>query len=66
MFNLMCDDLEQARLNRERDNTQTNEFYAQQARAVAQWTMGEPKPESVILGELPYVGKIGREIREED
>ena len=62
MFNAMCDDLDAARRNRERvEQGYGNAFYHEQAHAVAQWTPGEAKPESVILGELPYVGKIGRE-----
>ncbi len=50
-------ELEQARLNRERVKQGIgNQFYQEQANAVAQWGFGEPKPESVIVGELPYVG----------
>jgi len=51
-------DLDNARHHRERDKTETNQFYDAQARAVAQWHLGEPKPESVIVGELPYMGQV--------
>lgn len=53
-------DLDAARRSRERDKSESNIFYAQQAHAVAQWTWGELPPESVILGGLPYCGKVGR------
>jgi len=57
----MCDDLDAARRNRERvSQGYGNAFYYEQAHAVAQWSLEGEKPESVILGELPYVGKIGR------
>lgn len=57
----MCDNLELAKRNRERVKSDYGgRFYAQQEHAVAQWGLGDKKPESVVLGELPYVGKIGR------
>lgn len=59
-FSPMCDDLDKAKRNRERDSAQTNEFYDSQARAVAQWELGKLKPDSVIVGELTYVGKDSR------
>ncbi len=66
MHNLMCDNLDHARLNRKRiKQGETNQFYTEQAHAVAQWQLGETAPESVILGELPYVGK-NKQRREED
>lgn len=52
-------ELEKAKCNRERvKQGYGNQFYAQQAAAIAQWQFGEPKPESVILGELPIIGQI--------
>ena len=61
MFNLMCPDTKAAKLNRERvESDFGGAFYAQQAHAVAQWEPGEEKPSSVIVGELPYVGRAGR------
>lgn len=55
---LMCENLKLAKKNRERvRNDYCGEFYAQQTRAVAQWGLGEKKPDSVILGELPYVDR---------
>ena len=61
------DEREQAKLNRARiKEGYGNEFYDQQAHAVAQWGLGETKPREVIIGELPYVGNIGREVIEED
>lgn len=64
---IMCDDLDAAKRNRERiANGETNRFYNEQAHAIAQWSLDEViPPESVILGELPYVGKVGREIKED-
>ena len=57
----------QAKLNQARvKEGYGNEFYAQQAHAVAQWGLGETKPREVIVGELPYVGEIGRERREDN
>ena len=62
MNRVMCDDLENARLNRERiARGETNPYYAQQAHAVAQWQLSETPSESVVLGELPYVGRIRRD-----
>jgi len=59
MNRAMCDDLENARLNRERiARGETNQFYDQQSHAIAQWQPGTPVPDSVVLGELPYAGKI--------
>ncbi len=48
-------DLADAKRHRERDLAETDRFYDQQARAVAQWQWGEPKPVEVILGDLPIV-----------
>ena len=57
MSNLMCDDLELARLNRERvAKGYCNHFYDEQAKALAQWEWGGKPPVGLILGELPYVG----------
>ena len=57
----MCEDTNNAKLNRERiKQGATNQYYDEQAHAVAQWRPGELKPESVILGSLPYAGKLGR------
>ena len=57
MFDAMCEDLERAKLNRERvKQGYGNVFYAQQARAIAQWQWGETPPDSIIFGELPFVG----------
>jgi len=54
----MCQDQDLARLNRERVKTNNDlAYWESQARAVAQWAWGEPKPESVVLGDLPYVGR---------
>jgi len=62
----MCNDLDKAKRNRERvKQGYGNQFYNRQAYAVAQWQFGEFPPKSIILGELPYVGKIPR-IREEE
>lgn len=61
MPNAMCDDLDAAQRNRERvKQGYGNRFYNEQAHAVAQWALGDKKPESVILGELPYIGRVGR------
>lgn len=58
MFNEMCIDLDQAKLNRKHvEEDIGGAFYLQQARAIAQWGFNEPKPESVVVGELPFVGK---------
>ena len=57
MNRLMCEDENRAKLNRERvARGETNRFYNEQAHAIAQWGWGEDKPESVVVGELPYVG----------
>jgi hypothetical protein len=57
MYNLLCPEPEQARLNRARvKKDYGKEFYNQQTHAVAQWKLGEAKPESVVVGELPCVG----------
>ena len=66
MHNLMCEDPELAQLNRDRiKQGETNQYYNQQAHAVAQWQLGEPAPGGVVLGELPYTGKIGRIVKED-
>lgn len=55
-MNLMCDDQDKARLNRERVKQGVgNDYYDQQARCLAQWTEDKP-PENLVLGELPVVG----------
>ena len=57
----LCENTEHARLNRARvKEGYGNEFYQSQARSVAQWHLGEPPPEGVILGDLPYAGKLPR------
>jgi hypothetical protein len=54
MISLLCDNPEQAANNRRRvKEGYANDYYVSQARAVAQWPMGEPAPRSVVLGELP-------------
>ena len=59
MNDLMCDDLNNARLNRERiQRGDSNQYYLEQAHAVAQWHLGEPAPQGVVLGSLPFVGKV--------
>jgi len=56
-FDFMCDDLENARLNREHiKGGSTNDFYEEQRRSVAGWRVGEPCPKSIVLGELPFAG----------
>lgn len=56
MFNLMCDDLAQAKHNRERvAQGCCNQFYAEQAHILAQWQPDDLPPEDLILGELPYI-----------
>lgn len=61
MNKAMCENEELACLNRERvKEGYGNQFYAQQANAVAQWQPGEKAPDSIVLGKLPYIGKIGR------
>jgi len=63
----MCDDLTQARLNRERVKTKDDmAYYSAQAHAVAQWQWGEPCPPSIACGDLPYVGKATRYSRYEE
>ncbi len=60
MLNLMVDNLDNARDNRERVREgYCNQFYNEQARCLAQWTDKKP-PENLVLGELPYVGKQPR------
>ena len=55
-MNLMCDDLECARLNRERIKAGvTNRYYDEQAHILAQWQWCEPPPADLVLGELPIV-----------
>ena len=55
----MCQDQDLARLNRERVNQDIGGgWWESQARATAQWKLDEPKPESVVLGDLPYVGRV--------
>ena len=50
------DDLERARLNRERvKEGYCNEYYDQQARICAQWHSGERPPCNLMLGNLPEV-----------
>ena len=50
------DELEQARLNRERvKQGYGNEFYANQACICAQWHLGDLPPRELILGALPEV-----------
>ena len=56
-MNFLCEDYAQAKRSRDKVKSKDDmQFYLAQANAVAQWQLGEPKPESVILGELPYVG----------
>ena len=56
--NTMCQDQDLAKLNRERVKTNDDlAYWESQARAVAQWKLGEPKPESIVLGDLPSVGR---------
>jgi len=51
-----CDDLEQARLNRERvKQGYGNEFYDNQSSCLAQWHLGDLPPKELILGSLPEV-----------
>ena len=60
-------DSEDARRNRKRCNEDYGrEFYLAQEHAVGQWDMACPKPKSVILGVLPYAGKISRRIEQSD
>jgi len=57
----MCEDTQAAKANRKRvEADYGREFYVRQAHAVAQWQFGERPPASVILGELPCVGKYIR------
>lgn len=56
MQNLMCDDIEQARLNRERvARGDTNEFYNEQHQIIAHIPLFVPLPKKVITGKLPQV-----------
>jgi len=67
MNNLMCDNLDNARLNRERiQRGDTDQYYTEQAHAVAQWSLGEIAPKGVVLGSLPFVGKIRPRMEEDD
>ena len=50
--------LDEAKRSREHaglNNYNTNSFYNEQVRVLAQWEWGKPPPEGLILGELPYV-----------
>jgi len=59
-------DLAKAKANRERIERDENwEFWRLQARVCSGWAFGEPPPKGLILGELPYVGRLRRNIRDE-
>jgi len=63
----MCADKTRAKANRERvANDEGGAWWREQARAIAQWQEGEPKPASIVLGELPYVGKINRRVTDRE
>ncbi len=52
------DELETARLNRERVKSgETNAYYDQQRNIAEGWAYGTKPPEGLRLGELPYLGK---------
>lgn len=48
-------DLDNAKRHREQDRSLTNTYYDEQAKAVAQWGLAEPRPQNVRVGELPQV-----------
>jgi len=58
------DELELARLNRDRIARHDNEpYYRQQERRVRGWAgsgYAQPMPEGIALGSLPHVAKTGR------
>lgn len=57
-MNAMCDDLDSAKLNRERiKRGETNLFYEGQAHILAQWHDGDEPPCSLIFGTLPEVNR---------
>ena len=56
MNNPMCNDLDNARLNRERiKRGVTNQYYDEQANILAQWLWCEPPPADLVIGELPVI-----------
>lgn len=60
----MCDDLEQAKLNRQRvKEGYGNAYYNQQRRAIEQTPADEPLPSTVATGELPYITNNHRQLR---
>ena len=56
---MLCPSLLKAALNRARVAADIEgDYYREQAHKVAQWGLGERPPEGIVLGELPYVGKL--------
>ena len=56
MPNLLCDNFATSKRNRERvEQKQGEEFYLRQDHAISQWQWGKPKPDSIIVGELPQI-----------
>ena len=54
----MCPNMEEAKRNRERVAEFLNQdYYAQQAHAIAQWEWGQPAPKDLVLGELPFINR---------
>jgi len=57
-FKFMCPNMEEAKRNRERVAEFLNQdYYAQQAHAIAQWEWGQPAPKDLVLGELPFINR---------